>query len=155
MPARKKGIRLGFCQPPQTKEMGKGGDHDGEGFASTCTRRCRRSTSRSTGSDPCPPTLLDRLLYRKIPKNIQRNHQTNYRIGQQKDQSHDSQRNISRTRREIKGFGGWGGDARTLERLRSLRMSAAADTSCSEGSVLEETVWGRWEPGNGWGAYLN
>jgi len=152
VPARKKGIRLGFCQPPQTKEMGKGEDHDGEGFASTCTRRCRRSTSRSTGSDPCPPTLLDELPTEN-PQNFSGIPTQTTESGSKKDQSHDSQRNVSRTRREIKGFGGWGGDARTLERLRFLRMSA--DTSRSEGSVLEETVWGRWEPGNGWGAYLN
>jgi len=72
VPARKKGIRLGFCQPPQTKEMGKGEDHDGEGFASTCTRRCRRSTSRSTGSDPCPPTLLDELPTEENPQSFSR-----------------------------------------------------------------------------------
>ena len=68
VPGRKKGIRLGFCQHRRRKRWGKGEDHDGEGFASTCTRRCRRSTSRSTGSDPCPPTLLDQLPYRRIPK---------------------------------------------------------------------------------------
>jgi hypothetical protein len=67
VPARIKGIPIGFCQPSMTEKMWKGEDREGEGFASTCIHRCRRSTSRSTGSAPCLPRLLDQLPYRKSP----------------------------------------------------------------------------------------
>lgn len=149
MPARTKGIRLGFCQTPQTREMVKGEDHDGEGFASTCTRRCRRSTSRSTGSDPCPPTLLDQLPCGKIPPNFQRDPQTNYRIGEQPEESHDSQRRI----REIEGFGG--GEATRVPWSgcgfrRGAPTRVAARGACRR-TGRDGVVWGA---GNGWGVYI-
>lgn len=134
--ARKKGIRLGFCQPPQRKEMGKGENHDSEGFASTCTRRYRRSTSRSTGSDPCPPTLLDQLPYRKIPKISAES--------PQKQPNRAAKRSEPRFRGTFRGeyekSKDWGVGRRRAYLGAGAVLQRSADTSRSEGSVLEETV---------------
>jgi hypothetical protein len=84
---RRKGVELRFCHRRNGNEQRS--DRGEGGIASTCTRRCRRSTSRSTGSDPCPPPpLLDQLFCRaRKPKNSIENPNATGKIARRSEQT--------------------------------------------------------------------
>jgi hypothetical protein len=144
---RRKGVELRFCHRRNGNEQRS--DRGEGGIASTCTRRCRRSTSRSTGSDPCPPPpLLDQLFCRaRKPKNSIENPNATGKIARRSEQ----------TTIDWGKFRGGGG----REKSKDLWEKGNARTSVRRGAEDAAVVWGESRNegsvvrGAGeWGAYL-